>query len=171
MMPSRIARVRRLRAESGRDNRRDRSKSDGCQGLVDSSLRSNSQHNAQKDSGRGVLPFTKTNFMSRIPNAQHLRRRTRANLGASATAIIQRWKSLQFKPGALDDPYRRSTTLVLEHFAKKAGSGCRCEPPRRLGSSALFSTSSSGAVFRSVCARRISQSIRALTFCMKHANQ
>ena len=90
-----------------------RSKSDGCQGLADSSL-----------------AFTKTNFMSRIPNAQHLRRRTRANLGTSATAIIQRWKLLQFKPGALDDRYRRSTTLVLEHFAKNAGSRCRCEPPK-----------------------------------------
>lgn len=68
--------------------------------------------------------------MSRIPNAQHLRHRTRANLGTSATAIIQRWKLLQFKPGALDDRYRRSTTLVLEHFAKNAGSRCRCEPPK-----------------------------------------
>ena len=130
MMPSRVARVRRLRAESGRDNRRDRSKSDGCQGLADSSLRS-TRSTMRRRTPDGVFCRSLKRISCLASQTRSiLRRRTRANLGTSATAIIQRWKLLQFKPGALDDPYRRSTTLVLEHFAKKAGSRCRCEPPK-----------------------------------------
>jgi hypothetical protein len=59
-----------------RDSTCDRSMRAVLRFRAGSSPRFGSQHNAQKDCGRGVLPFTKTNFMCRLQK----RSRTRCNV-------------------------------------------------------------------------------------------